>query len=321
MTKNTDNDFFKTIFSKLPGSVGIITYVIAFIYLQIITLWLFNYFGANYDSIVFLPSEFILILPLTFLLFCIGLYIEDDFAREASILKNVWLFNITIVTINLFVTVIQTTPFHPINDWVQAMDEALGFNVNNLLNWTYQQVQFYYLLQSLYGFLYFQLALIPVFLIIGLQHRAVRVYFLSCLLASIIGFTFYYFFPTNGPATILDNDFFLPNMYFTHERFQAMQSHLPVIESTASGGMIALPSFHVIWAAALIYATKNFKPLFFLIFIINSLIIFSTVALGWHFLMDVIFGLIIIAFTTYLAEWVYKYQYPEEKVFPQYQLW
>ncbi len=316
-----NNDFFTTIAKKIPARIGPTTILIAFAYVEAIIIYIINYLGPNYSGIIFFVEDFTYILPLTFLLYCISLYIEDQLPREAAFLESIWLFNNVVVVMATFVGAIQLTPFAPVNELLHKIDLALGFNESTVISWTYAHPLLYQIFYYAYGLLSIELMLIPLILIISLQHRSMRVYILSLLISAITGMTFYHFFPSNGPAAVLHNPHFLEQMYWASERFQAMQAHLPVLQSTRAGGLIAFPSYHVIWCVLMVYAVKNIKPLFYFFLVINITIILSTMGLGWHFLTDVLGGIALAIASIYLAEKLYKKSFPKEPKFKQFHLW
>lgn len=55
-------------------------------------------------------------------------------------------------------------------------------------------------------------------------------------------------------------------------------------------GILCIPSFHVIWALLCAYSLWDVRPLRIPAAIFSALLIFSTLATGWHYLVDVIAG-------------------------------
>ena len=116
--------------------------------------------------------------------------------------------------------------------------------------------------------------------------------------------TIYYFFPTVAPASEFNSQFFVAAQYATATKFHQMHSYQPI--TTADGGLIGFPSFHVIWGLLCIYLVKDIRILFIPLIIINVLMIVSCVLLGWHYISDVLGGFLIV----YLSYWIYnKYRY------------
>ena len=67
-------------------------------------------------------------------------------------------------------------------------------------------------------------------------------------------------------------------------------------------GAIAFPSFHVVWAILCAYALWGFRPLRIPVSLFSSLIIFSTLSTGSHYLCDVIAGIVLVAVAIVIAE-------------------
>jgi hypothetical protein len=71
--------------------------------------------------------------------------------------------------------------------------------------------------------------------------------------------------------------------------------------SDSFGGIICFPSFHVFWAVVSAQALQPFRVLRYPAILVSLLITISTVTTGWHYGVDVIGGLFLVAITTLLA--------------------
>ncbi|HGH3054753.1 TPA: phosphatase PAP2 family protein, partial [Legionella pneumophila] len=70
--------------------------------------------------------------------------------------------------------------------------------------------------------------------------------------------------------------------------------------TTIEGGLIALPSFHTIWAILCVYLIKDWFIPCLLLSIINVLLILSCVLLGWHYPIDILAAIILVGLSYYL---------------------
>lgn len=73
-------------------------------------------------------------------------------------------------------------------------------------------------------------------------------------------------------------------------------SSLPVLEL---GGIITLPSFHAASAVLLTYPYRHIKPVFVLLILLNSSMLFATPTEGGHYLVDVVMGVVVAAMSIY----------------------
>ena len=121
--------------------------------------------------------------------------------------------------------------------------------------------------------------------------RRLRVFLYGTVYSSIIGSLIYYFFPSSGPAGIFRSADFFPVQLLTHLKYEQVHSFQPV--TTLLGGLIAFPSFHVAWSILATYAALPKRNLFIVIAVLNTIVISSTVLLGWHYLVDVPAGILL----------------------------
>src|SRR5690606_32766575 len=112
-------------------------------------------------------------------------------------------------------------------------------------------------LKIIYNSLTLQLILTPIILTLLKQYEAVNQYFMTILIAVIIGFLIYYFFPTSGPASVIFNKLFLPEELLAVKHFVRLHEYLPLHGGEI--GLIGFPSFHVIWSVNVIYAFRKVK--------------------------------------------------------------
>ena len=67
-------------------------------------------------------------------------------------------------------------------------------------------------------------------------------------------------------------------------------------------GAICFPSFHVVWAVLCVYALWGFRPLRIPASLFSTLIVFSTLTTGSHYLCDVLAGMVLVAITIVITE-------------------
>ncbi len=90
---------------------------------------------------------------------------------------------------------------------------------------------------------------------------------------------------------MIDSPFFTEAQRATGIKFTQIHAHTK--PDTFKGGMIAFPSFHVIWAWLCAFLIRDWPIAFGLLFILNTVVMLSCVLLGWHYILD-IFGSILV---------------------------
>lgn len=215
-------------------------------------------------------------------------------------LKSAWtkriqtfIFFFLVITVLLIATnAIQFTPFKPIDPALMAINDALGINLLDIIHWTNTHPCIKSMLEATYKSLTYQVAYLPVVLIALGRLEVVREYLFLMLVTAIMGYCFYYFFPTTAPASMLNSSLFNEMQHATGLKFY--QIHHYIKPTTFEGGMIALPSFHVIWAWLCVYLIRAWPIACTLLAIINTIMVLSCVLLGWHYPIDLLGSVIIL---------------------------
>ena len=73
--------------------------------------------------------------------------------------------------------------------------------------------------------------------------------------------------------------------------------------------IIAFPSFHAIWAMSIVVFAYQRKLLFYVLLVLNILVVISAVTLGWHYLADVLGAVIFLSVSLACARFVFR-RYP-----------
>ncbi|STX29173.1 Uncharacterised protein [Legionella beliardensis] len=262
----------------------------------------YHYLGNNYFPPFALWAGFCLILIL------LGLRLQfshnDYFIEIARAFAGIYL---TMAVIAIATNATQYTPFAPIDKYIVNLEARFYIDLPALMAWTVKHPFLKRALAMAYDSLAWQMGFLPLLIALLGQFSKVWQYYCLLLISVIIGFTFYYFFPTTAPASILKSPFFIPEQYMTGIKFHQIHSHQR--PTSVDGGMIALPSFHIIWAWLCLYLVRGFKPLFFLLLPINILLALSSVLLGWHYPLDLVGSAIVLLITHFI------YNFLQEKKF------
>lgn len=212
--------------------------------------------------------------------------------------RKVVLFFIIMATLATMTNAAQYTPFSPIDKYLIAFESMLGIDMASIVAWTAQHPTFKHLLIYIYASIDYQLSCLPLIIIFLRQFDVVNEHFFLLVCSFILGFGFYYFFPTVAPASIISSPYFFAEQHDTGIKFMEIQSHK--IPSTLYGGMVAFPSFHALWAWFSVYLCRRVRFLCFLLLPINLLLVASCVLLGWHYPVDIL-GSVVLAVLCHTA--------------------
>lgn len=207
-------------------------------------------------------------------------------------------FATTTVTTIVICNGVQFTPFETIDAHIFDWGQAFNLDLVHLMQWTQAHPNAQHILSELYNSLIPQMTYLPLLLAVCGYHERVREYCFLLLITGLIGFPIYYFFPTTAPASILHSPHFTAEQYATGLKFYQIHNH--ITPTTIDGGLIALPSFHVIWACLCTYLVRDWKLPFIILGTLNLGLIASCMLLGWHYLIDVVCGIAIAVFGYYV---------------------
>ncbi|MDI1351405.1 MAG: phosphatase PAP2 family protein [bacterium] len=266
-----------------------------------VTVLLINYFSFKFTGNNYFPEN--VILPaLILILFYFGLVLT--FGKESKISRSglhlIYWFGV-ISLIALATNAVQLTPFKPIDDKIVYLESYLKINIASILLWTSYHTHVHYVLSNIYDSLAYQMCVLPLLAIIMGRFNLLKDYYFLMLFTVLIGFGFYYFFPTTAPASIINSPLFLQSQNDTALKFN--QIHHYIIPTTNDGGLIALPSFHTVWALLCIYLVKDWPLIYVPLMFINTLLILSCVMLGWHYPTDVVGAILLVLIAYCFLSW------------------
>ncbi len=246
-----------------------------------------------------------------FIFFMTTLYVAVLFFQNQSSQKIMFIKSLSMLFITLYVmevgnTAIFTTPFTTHDQLMQQSDSAMGFHLVLILQYMHAHLYFNSVVWSVYYSLLLMLHVAPITLSITEKPETVYRYFFCFMLSVTIGYLIYYFFPTaTSPAAVLPHRYFTSFQLFTLHAFH--QEHLhQKIHFNMIGGIISFPSYHAIWCILIIYFF--WKDSFFRYFalIYGTLVLIAILLTGWHYLTDVIGGILIAIFSIWLTQYLFQ---------------
>lgn len=254
-----------------------------------------NFYYCQYPGNNYFPPNAASVFIMLVLMYSGFLLQFGRTSQLVAILKETIWFFIVMAVVALATNAAQYTPFSPIDQQIISFERLLHINVKTLIVWTHTKPLFKDILGFIYDTLPYQMAYLPLLLIIAKKWERVHEYYFLLLFSTLLGFTFYYFFPTTAPASNIHSPYFSEYQQATGLKF--MQIHQHMQPSTIEGGLIAMPSFHVIWAWFCVYILQSWPIAFIIMLPINLLLIASCVLLGWHYPLDIVGGFLIILIT------------------------
>lgn len=252
-------------------------------------LFVVNAAFFRYTGISYFPREcwWLGFVALDFAIFA---FIVKSRAPYASFVAGSLAFYALIAAVmGVLTTGIQYTPFPRIDHVLAGWDAALHWDTVKVIRWVAERPKLRSFLIHCYNSTELQLVIAPFFAAYAHDKRRLRVLLYGTVYSSLAGSLIYYFFPSSGPAGVFSSDDFLAVQRLTHLKYEQVHTFQPV--TTLLGGLIAFPSFHVAWSVLATYAALPFKKIFWMLVALNTIVVSSTVLLGWHYLVDVPAGI------------------------------
>lgn len=264
---------------------------ILFVALSLIALAVNHYF-YQYPGNDYLRADAFLVACNVLLMYVGCLLLQGRNGKSTQIVKEVIYFVIVMALGCFATTAVQFTPFATIDQHILAAESFLHLDGNAMMVWAHKKNGLKLLLEIVYASLNYQMCFIPLVVIVAGRIDLIREYYFLLLTSALIGFVFYYFFPTTAPASVIDSVYFSEAQRATYLKF--FQLHHYIQPMTMDGGLIALPSFHVIWAWLCLRLVREWSIAFCILLLINLLLVASCVLLGWHYCLDVVASVVVI---------------------------
>lgn len=273
-----------------------------------ILLYSFTMIAANRYWLGF-PGIFYFQPALASLVFIIlmirmGLKIYFDSIEDSTPWKMLHETNIYVLIIVMIVFsagAVQYTPFKTIDKQILMIEHYLHLDLKAVIAWTNSSELVKFIAHTAYTSIEGQIIFLPILVILARKYEVIYEFYFLLLATWIIGSSIYYFFPTTGPASIIDSPYFDLTQRATGLKF--WQLHHYIQPSTVEGGLIAMPSFHVIWGWLFVYLLRPWPIACGLLLIVNLTMVASCVLLGWHYFLDIVGSI----FTVLTAHSLYYY--------------
>lgn len=269
---------------------------------------LYNFFFTHFPGNNYFPQHSTAFFCLLVLIYW-GMLLQFGRAnRYTKQVKELQYFFLMMSCISLASNAVQYTPYPLIDTHIIAWEQKiLPVTLEKLMAWAYAQPNLLKILRLSYNALPYFMLFTPLGLIAFNHIQRVREYYCLMLVSTLIGFSCYYFFPTAGPASCIASDYFTLMQKATFLKFNQIHQSIP--PTTIEGGMIALPSFHVIWAWLCLFLLRSWPIIFILIAPIMLSLMFACVLLGWHYPSDILASLVVIG----VSHWMTRHFFYDDK--------
>lgn len=256
--------------------------------------------GGWHSAIPLIETLLVLTPPL--LVPAAFLHEKKAWTRRDAILMLPWTLAIALLITQAAPT--TATFAFPLQDslW-RSLDEHLGFRIPSLMAYTASHPLLEKLLDRSYAFALHPLVLLAIVLPTCLgKLKAAERFVLANSFSFVLALPFMLFLPAIGPWVGWHFPASSVQKACEATILELRQGSLTIHDTF--GGIVCLPSFHAFWAAVSAHALYPFRWLRYPAIIAAALVIVSTMTTGWHYGVDVIAGLLMMALCTYFANLV-----------------
>ena len=258
--------------------------------------------GAMHQALPLIETVLLLTGPL--LVPAAFLHEKKKWEKRDAILMLPWTLAVALLITQAAPTT-ATFAFQLRDQLWQSLDAHLGISIPAMMAFVARHQTMNRVLTDCYNWSLHPLVLGAIFLPTFLGKRvAAQRFVLSNAMSFVLALPFMLFLPAIGPWA---------GWHFTPSPLQqqceatihALRQGSLIIKDTF-GGIVCLPSFHVFWAVVSAYALYPFRILRYPAMFLAFLITVSTMTTGWHYGVDVLAGLLMMALCTYLSNMVIR---------------
>ena len=187
-----------------------------------------------------------------------------------------------IIPVVLFCFIAPATPAIAIDPILKRLDTLMGFHADTVALWVQTHTGLQAVLRFAYRSIFYELYCFIMILAMLGDRETLQKFMLTLLFCYTFALIFYLFFPSLAPA------YSYPDMTASLSQSQVIDQFFLLHHHDAlyfhNLAIIAFPSFHAIWAMSIVVFAYQRKLLFYVLLVLNILVVISAVTLGWHYL-------------------------------------
>lgn len=245
-------------------------------------------------DLVFPPKDFFRPLAIAALLGTFAAYYHRNGTTSFVIclhaLAQVVIYT-AIYTVVMYSLAVSAAPL--VDAKLAIADRFLGIHVPTVVEWTRARPSLHRWLFVAYDSLSIQTAMVIGLLALSNDRKTLEDYVLQFMISTAIAVVVFGMTPAMGPC-----------VHFGYEATAAQAGYIHHLQELRSGerlvatwrnaeGLITFPSFHTTWAILLAWACRKRRVLNVAMWFLNATVVVSTVALGWHYAVDVPGGILL----------------------------
>lgn len=216
-----------------------------------------------------------------------------------SMLTLVWVFFAIYGTLFFVALACRLGASHPLRDKLfERIDAMCGVSVATIEDWTFAR-HLYGFFHSIYVGIGIAMWIAIVLPIVTSKIERVHGLLLAFVLTLPMAFPIIVYLPAIGPWYLHPEHADWGQHIITDELLRFRQ---PGPQEFIPTGIVAAPSYHVIWMVLFAWVLWDFKWLRLPVAIYTVLLILSTMTIGNHFFVDVVSGIAVSVVAIYLAK-------------------
>lgn len=188
---------------------------------------------------------------------------------------------------------LATTGAPTVDAKLMAGDAAIGIHVPDIVAWTRSHPSLHDGLFTIYNSLSIQTAFVVVLLGFTADRLNLEDYVLQFMISTVIAVAVFAIAPANGPCVEYDYEGTAAQMGYVHHLNELRSGERTTVTWRDAEGLITFPSFHTTWAILLAWSCRRRRYLNVIMWLLNGIVVLSTVALGWHYGVDVPGGILL----------------------------
>ncbi len=214
-------------------------------------------------------------------------------------------------TVLMYSAAAVSFPF--VDDALVAWDSAMGFHVPSIIGWSDRHPLLSRFMAWCYDSTIFQTLFVVLFLGCRGERRPLEGFVLQFMLSLAIAALIFCYLPAEGPFVAFGYE---PSpgqaQYLQHLR-EMRSGERTIISLTDCEGLVTFPSFHTTWAILLAFSVRHRRRLFVPMAALNAVVVAATLTTGWHYVTDVIGGIILAVLVILLSRCLQPWLYPGMK--------